>query len=582
MMLLRRQDEEECTEPVKLMISGGLPEWLRGCLIRNGPGKHSVGDTHYCHWFDGLALLRKFDFRDGEVWFSSRYLRSDTYTKNVEANRILVPEFGTRVPLAEGAGLFQRSLALLRSALPEVTDNCSVNMMRCGTDVYAQSQTPLLRRIEPTSLLTSDKVNLAEKVGMNMLTAHPLYEPDGTAYNVATVIGERGRTKYNLLQIPPTAAGEERNSGVGRARVLCSVPCSRMISPSYLHSFGLCHSHALLLESPHVLHVLRMLTSSLRGENMASCLSYDPEQKTHIHVLARKREDAAPSSTPSSTPSSSSSSSSSSSPPDVITCYTDAGVFIHHANTYNEEGHLVADVTSHDGDGVYSVFYFGKGEEEEEGRDNDDDKEKKGVKSTSDEGGSGGGGGGGRGREGGGDDDVKEGRAPVKSRLLRFVIPLDANEKGVEIGTNLVTLPASEACAIRDKDGHLYCIPEEIAQSVDLPCINPAFSGVKNRFVYVVETQAGMVATKILKLDLVEKSRKQWREPRGWVGEPVFIARPGATDEDDGLLLVVVGPLRRVEQALLVVLGARDLEELARAPFPSALPLDMHGIFLPA
>ncbi|CAM9478790.1 unnamed protein product [Lampetra fluviatilis] len=522
MMPLRRQDEEECTEPVKLMISGGLPEWLRGCLIRNGPGKHSVGDTHYCHWFDGLALLRKFDFRDGEVWFSSRYLRSDTYTKNVEANRILVPEFGTRVPLAEGMGLFQRSLALLRSALPEVTDNCSVNLMRCGTDVYAQSQTPLLRRIEPTSLLTSDKVNLAEKVGMNMLTAHPLYEPDGTAYNVATVIGEKGRTKYNLLQIPPTAAGEEHNSGVGRARVLCSVPCSRMISPSYLHSFGLSHSHALLLESPHVLHVLRMLTSSLRGGNMASCLSYDPGQKTHIHVLARKREDAAPPSAPSS---------SSSSPPDVVTCYTDAGVFIHHANTYNDEGHLVADVTSHDGDGVYAAFYFGKGEEEEEGRDNN------------------------------------------KKR---------ANEKGVEIGTNLVTLPGSEACAIRDKDGHLYCIPEEIAQSVDLPCINPAFSGVKNRFVYVVETQAGMVATKILKLDLVEKTRREWREPRGWVGEPVFIARPGATDEDDGLLLVVVGPLRRGEQALLVVLGARDLEELARAPFPSALPLDMHGIFLPA
>ncbi|XP_061421765.1 beta,beta-carotene 15,15'-dioxygenase-like isoform X2 [Lethenteron reissneri] len=559
MMPLRRQDEEECTEPVKLMISGGLPEWLRGCLIRNGPGKHSVGDTHYCHWFDGLALLRKFDFRDGEVWFSSRYLRSDTYTKNVEANRILVPEFGTRVPLAEGMGLFQRSLALLRSALPEVTDNCSVNLMRCGTDVYAQSQTPLLRRIEPTSLLTSDKVNLAEKVGMNMLTAHPLYEPDGTAYNVATVIGEKGRTKYNLLQIPPTAAGEEHNSGVGRARVLCSVPCSRMISPSYLHSFGLSHSHALLLESPHVLHVLRMLTSSLRGDNMASCLSYDPGQKTHIHVLARKREDAAPPSAPSS--------SSSSSPPDVVTCYTDAGVFIHHANTYNDEGHLVADVTSHDGDGVYAAFYIGKGEEEE-GRDN----KKKRVKSMSNSSIGG----------GGGDDDVKEGRAPAKGRLLRFVIPLEANEKGVEIGTNLVTLPGSEACAIRDKDGHLYCIPEEIAQSVDLPCINPAFSGVKNRFLYVVETQAGMVATKILKLDLLEKTRREWREPRGWVGEPVFIARPGATDEDDGLLLVVVGPLHCGEQALLVVLGARDLEELARAPFPSALPLDMHGIFLPA
>ena len=31
----------------------------------------------------------------GKVWYQSRFLRSDTYKKNMAANRIVVSEFGT-------------------------------------------------------------------------------------------------------------------------------------------------------------------------------------------------------------------------------------------------------------------------------------------------------------------------------------------------------------------------------------------------------------------------------------------------------------------------------------------------------
>lgn len=47
------------------------------------------------HWFDGMALMHRFHIREGQVTYSSRFLRSDSYVQNLEKNRIVVSEFGT-------------------------------------------------------------------------------------------------------------------------------------------------------------------------------------------------------------------------------------------------------------------------------------------------------------------------------------------------------------------------------------------------------------------------------------------------------------------------------------------------------
>lgn len=48
------------------LFPGQLPTWLEGILLRNGPGMHTIGDTKYNHWFDGLALLHSFTFKNGK------------------------------------------------------------------------------------------------------------------------------------------------------------------------------------------------------------------------------------------------------------------------------------------------------------------------------------------------------------------------------------------------------------------------------------------------------------------------------------------------------------------------------------
>ena len=61
--------------------------------------------------------------------------------------------------------------------------------------------------------------------------------------------------------------------------------------------------------------------------------------------------------------------------------------------------------------------------------------------------------------------------------------------------------------------------------------------------------------------------------------EPVFVARPGSTEEDDGVVLTIVID-RKGTKSILVALDGRDLNEVARADMPQVYGLGPHGSFI--
>jgi carotenoid cleavage dioxygenase-like enzyme len=90
----------------------------------------------------------------------------------------------------------------------------------------------------------------------------------------------------------------------------------------------------------------------------------------------------------------------------------------------------------------------------------------------------------------------------------------------------------------------------------------------------------GHFLDQLVKLDTISKARKTWYEAECFPSEPVFIERPGARDEDDGVIVSgVVGTGGR--KSFLLVLDASSFTELARAIIPSRLPQSLHGNFLP-
>src|SRR5579872_828126 len=70
-------DQELERRPCK--ITGDIPNWISGTLLRNGPAQFSVGEKRVASSFDGAAMLHAFEFNSQQVLYSNRFLRSEEY-----------------------------------------------------------------------------------------------------------------------------------------------------------------------------------------------------------------------------------------------------------------------------------------------------------------------------------------------------------------------------------------------------------------------------------------------------------------------------------------------------------------------
>uniref|UniRef100_A0A3Q3NIU8 Beta-carotene oxygenase 1 n=1 Tax=Mastacembelus armatus TaxID=205130 RepID=A0A3Q3NIU8_9TELE len=331
-VVLPAKNAVEKPEPLKAEVKGSIPSWLQGTLLRNGPGIFSVGDTRYNHWFDGMSLMSSFAFKDGEMIHRSRFLRSDTYKANMAANRIVVSEMGTMAYPDPS-----KTITFLNHTVPDFTDNGAGNFIKYGNDYYATSETNYIRKIDPETLETLDKVDYTKYLPVNLATAHPHYDKDGNTYNMGTSIAEKGKTKYILFKVPSVS---ERDKGkdtpaLKNVEVICSVPCRSMFTPSYYHSFGITDNYFIFIEQPYKLDILKMTTAYMRGVSWASCLKFCPEENTLIHLIDRKTGKEL-----------------------ETKYYTGAMVVYHHVNAFEDDGHVIFDVIAYDNPSLYDMFYL--------------------------------------------------------------------------------------------------------------------------------------------------------------------------------------------------------------------------------
>nr|NP_001019730.1 beta,beta-carotene 15,15'-dioxygenase [Bos taurus]AAY25023.1 beta-carotene-15,15'-oxygenase [Bos taurus] len=518
MEIIFGRNKKEQLEPVRARVTGKIPAWLQGILLRNGPGMHTVGETRYNHWFDGLALLHSFTIRDGEVYYRSKYLRSDTYTANIEANRIVVSEFGTMAYPDPCKNIFSKAFSYLSHTIPDFTDNCLINIRRCGEDFYATTETSYIRRINPQTLETLEKVDFRKYVAVNLATSHPHYDAAGNVLNVGTSIVDKGKTKYVIFKIPAPVPGgrKEGRSPLKDTEVFCSIAAHSLLSPSYYHSFGVSENYIIFLEQPFKLDILKMATAYIRGVSWASCLAFHGEDKTHIHIIDRRTRKPVP-----------------------TKYHTDPMVVFHHVNAYEEDGCLLFDVITYEDGSLYQLFYLANLNE-----------------------------------------DFKENsRLTSMPTLKRFVLPLHV-DKNAEVGSNLIKLSSTTARALKEKDDQVYCQPELLCEGLELPHINYAHNGQPYRYIFAAGVQWSPRPLIYAAIRLA-KSSLTWKEEHCWPAEPLFVPTPGAKDEDDGIILSAIVSTDPQKSPFLLVLDARTFTELARASVDVEMHLDFHGLFIP-
>jgi beta,beta-carotene 9',10'-dioxygenase len=255
------QEHEVSAE--SLSVSGSLPSWLSGSLLRTGPAKFEVGEQQMRHWFDGLAMLHRFSIADGQVSYGSRFLHSGAYRAASEAGRIVYGEFATD----PCRSLFKRVQSLFSpGGLP---DNANVSVSRLGERFMAMTEAPLPVGFDPRTLETA-QASPFQAPGQ-ISTAHPHSDrSSGAMLNYAAQLGPR--SSYRFFSVEPDG---------GEPRVVASLGVSE---PAYVHSFGLTEHFFVLVEFPFVVNPARL---ALAGRPYIENYRWKPRLGTRFTLVER-------------------------------------------------------------------------------------------------------------------------------------------------------------------------------------------------------------------------------------------------------------------------------------------------------
>ncbi|MEI2701801.1 MAG: carotenoid oxygenase family protein [Baekduia sp.] len=255
--------------PTPLEVTGEVPEWLRGGLIRLTPSQKTFGDRTVDHWFDGAAMLHRFAITDDGVIYSNRFLDTDFRREAIATGGASVQGFATD----PCRSLFGRVQSLWRT--PPL-DNANVNIVRLGDEHIAMTETPMGVSFDPETLATTgrDPVPLAHG---QTTTAHPCQDPvNGDLLNISTRMG--AKTEYRILRRTGPAEDE--------LTILARHPSRE---PGYMHSFAVTDRHVLLLENPLVVQPLKLAAAlTLGAGSFIGQFRWKPELGLRVHAFDRE------------------------------------------------------------------------------------------------------------------------------------------------------------------------------------------------------------------------------------------------------------------------------------------------------
>uniref|UniRef100_A0AAY3ZV45 Retinoid isomerohydrolase n=1 Tax=Denticeps clupeoides TaxID=299321 RepID=A0AAY3ZV45_9TELE len=509
---------DEIGEPLPATITGRIPSFLRGSLLRLGPGLFEVGSEPFLHLFDGQAMIHKFDFNNGQVTYLRKFVKTDAYVRAMVEKRVVITEFGTIAYPDPCKNIFSRFFSYFKGV--EITDNCLVNVYPIGEDFYAVTETNYMTKVNVDTLETLKKVDMCDYVNINGVTAHPHIEPDGTVYNIGNCMGKGASLAYNIVRIPPTQ--KDKSDPIEKSRVVVQFPSAERFKPSYVHSFGMTENHFVFVETPVKINLLKFLGAwSVRGTNYMDCFESDEEKGTWLHLAKKDPGEYI----------------------DLKFRTSSMGLF-HHINCYEDQGFVVVDLCAWKGyEFVYNYLWLANLRADWE-------------------------------------EVKKNALIAPQPEVRRYVLPLDPYKE--EQGKNLVSLPYTTATAVMGADDTIWLEPEVLfsgpRQAFEFPQINYKKNNGKNyTYAYALGLN-NFIPDRICKLNVKTKETWVWQEPESYPSEPIFVQTPDGVDEDDGVLLTVVVAPSAVRPTYMLILNAKDLSEIARAEVDIITPVTFHGI----
>ncbi|HEV2614509.1 MAG TPA: carotenoid oxygenase family protein [Gammaproteobacteria bacterium] len=249
-------------------ITGDIPPWLSGSFISNGPAQFEIGNTTFNHWFDGFAMLKKFEFDAGHVTFQNRFLRSEQYVKSHENNKLFTNEFGT---YASNSLLdrIKHAVNTLRSG--GSYDNCNVNISSVADCFIAMTESTNVIEFDLSDLSTIGPFKFKDRLRGHTQLAHPhIDNKTGETINVMTEFGKE--IKYHIYKIKPNSKKRELIKTYISAK------------PFYMHSFSITANYVILFKSPFMMNQFRLML----GLPFNSCVSWQKNTPSYFIIIDRK------------------------------------------------------------------------------------------------------------------------------------------------------------------------------------------------------------------------------------------------------------------------------------------------------
>lgn len=120
------------------------------------------------------------------------------------------------------------------------------------------------------------------------------------------------------------------------------------------------------------------------------------------------------------------------------------------------------------------------------------------------------------------------------------------------------------------------------SRSSEFPVVHPDKVGQPYRYLFIGATHSATgnaPLQAILKMDLATGERQLCSfAPRGFTGEPIFVPKPGATEEDDGWVLALIYDASRHASDVVILDGKNiSAKPIARLHLQQHIPYGLHG-----
>jgi all-trans-8'-apo-beta-carotenal 15,15'-oxygenase len=283
-------------------ITGTIPADLNGTLYRNGPGLLDIGGVPIQHPFDGDGAISAVFFARGCAHFRSRFVRTEAFVKEREAEKILYRGvFGTQKP----GGWWKNAFDL------RLKNIANTNVIYWGDKLLALWEAAEPYRLDADTLETIgiDYLNGVLQPGSSF-SAHPRIDPackfDGGSTCLVNFAMETGlSTKLKIYEFNPDGKLMRQYSHI-------------ISGFAFIHDFVITPNYCIFFQNPVTFNPLPFL---LGWRGAGECVNFQPQGETKVIVIPRDRQGNL----------------------SVKTFTIKSGFVFHHANAFEKDDLIVID-----------------------------------------------------------------------------------------------------------------------------------------------------------------------------------------------------------------------------------------------